>query len=531
MWVRDFRSPSKALALFQVYHRFAPLTDFRGLIWRIQVEQDVCLQAYLVAGPSQGSFVHVRRGPTLEFTPPLMRIEGQLESLFLNEVPLEAWIARGTRWWLRNLGSVLVDKPLRLTLLNGLVDMDRAAYPELESAIAYHPIIPLVDGSWISLDQLRSYSQVFQSDSWTKGWHGGVPVLQSGGAMDQIQELIDQPVLSLQGPKSDEILRWSYTLETDYGPATLTNHGPQHQNMSSWILGNPRAPDFCCEPLFDDSPLSLCFAIDFRRSTPPYGVPRELRKAIQKAVLREASPILLSLLPHPDRLHEICSLLVLMRKAGQQPPDEVWSLHYDSQHSLGQVRDGKARLSGRFGSEHPIFQLVPGTPRLERDALEDVPRTDLFQLSWKQPFGERQICVRFLARRDGMSTFTVSYQDGRLDQSMLQLWEDWPLSLDIRVVEEIQPQERTAKVWQDQLRNSLEKGWETPLRLLETYPEALAEVCCMVGIGLQSGRRPPGWIWDFQDPKGRTLGDLVRSPSLEYSTKHPLNRLQRLLKR
>lgn len=531
MWVRDFRTPPKALALFQVYHRFAPLSDFRGLTWRIQVEEDVCLQAFLVAGPSQGSFLHVRRRPTLELTPPLMRIEGQLESPFWNELPVQAWIARGTRWWLRNLGSVLVDKPLRLTLLNGLVDMDRAIYPELESAIAYHPIIPLVNGDWISLDQLRSYSQVYQSDGWPRGWHDGVPVIQTGGALDHIQDLIDQPVLSLQGPKTNEIIRWSYNLETDYGPATLTHYGSQHYRKSNWILGRPEAPDFCSATLFDDSPLSLCIAIDFRRTTPPYGVPKELREAVQRAILREASPILLSLQGDPGRLHEICGLLVLMRKAGQQPPEEIWSLRYDAQHRLGQVRDGEVHPLGAFDSDHPILQLRPGAPGFEPVALEEVVRTDLFQLSWAQKCGQHRIRLQFLARRDGMSSLTVSYQDGWLDQSMLQLWEDWPFSLDIRITEKLKHQEISAENWCGQLKSSLEKEWETPLRLLETYPEALGEVCCMVGIGLQSGRRPPGWVWDFQDPNGKTLGELVRGSSLEYSTKHPLSRLKMLLKR
>lgn len=85
--------------------------------------------------------------------------------------------------------------------------------------------------------------------------------------------------------------------------------------------------------------------------------------------------------------------------------------------------------------------------------------------------------------------------------------------------------------WSKLLRANLGKNWETPLRLLQTYPEALGEVCCIVGIGLQSGRRPPGWVWDFQDSQGRALGELIQAPSLEHSGQHPLNRLQKLLNR
>lgn len=418
MWLRDFRSPPKALALLQVYHRFAPLTDSRGLTWRIQVEQDVCLQAFLVAGPPQGSFLHVRRGPTLELQPPLLRIEGQLESLFLNELPLESWIAQGTRWWLRNLGSVLVDKPLRLTLLNALIDMDRARYPELESAIAYHPVIPLVNGDWISLDQLRTYSQIFQSKGWTKGWHGGVPVVQVGGA---IQELIDVPVVALEGPPPNEIIRWSYSLDTSMGRAVLTNLGPEYYRLSSWVLGNPNEPDFCCEPLFDDNPLSLSIAIDIRRRTPPYGVPADLRVAIQEAILNEAAGIVLDLKPYPGRLHEICSLLVLMRSAKQEPPQQIWDLHYDSLHSLGDVRDGKATTLGQFLSGHPILQLTPDRAGVDFQNFDAKPSTDHFQLQWTQRCGSQDFRVQFLARRDGMNNLTVPRTDGRTDRSLILL--------------------------------------------------------------------------------------------------------------
>ena len=531
MWLRDFRSPPKALALFQVYHRFAPLTDFRGLTWRVQVDQEVSMQAFLVAGPPQGSFLHVRRGPTLELQPPLLRIEGQLEGLFPNELPIDSWIARGTRWWLRNLGSVLVDKPLRLTLLNALVDMDRLAYPELESAIAYHPIIPLVNGDWISLDQLRTYPQVFQSRSWSRGWHGGVPVIQTGGALDQIGELLDQPVVSLEGQPMEEPKRWYYQLETEWGQLTLMLLGRGDRGLSTWVLGRPAEPHFRVATLFDNNPLALSLTCDYRGAMPDAGVPPDLRKSVQKHLLREAGPIVLSLQSYPDRLHEICSLLVLMLQAGQQPPSEIWELHYCSQYNLGHVREGKASPRKKFHADHPILQLAPGKLDFERGPLEDVPRPTLFQLTWTQRCQSQEFRVSFLERRDAISILTISYPDERVDRDMIQLWEDWPLSLDIRLLGEQQPGATTRQEWTRLLKKSLQKQWETPLQLLRNYPEALGEVCCIVGIGLQTGRRPPGWIWDFQDPQGRSLGDLVQTPSLEHSTKHPLNRLQKLLKR
>lgn len=527
MWLRDFRSPPKALALFQVYHRFAPLTDFRGLTWRIQVDQDVCMQAFLVAGPPQGSFLHVRRGPTLVLQPPLLRIEGQLEAPYLNELPLEAWIAQGTRWWLRNLGSVLVDKPLRLTLLNALVDMDRSLYPELEAAIAYHPIIPLVNGDWISLEQLRTYPQVFQSRSWAKGWHGGVPVIQTGGALDQIQELLDQPVVALEGPPRAEPKRWYYPLDTEVGQLTLTLLGQQHTPSSNWVIGRSSEPHFRVTPLFDDNPLALTLTCDYRGVVPDAGVPVDLRKAAQQTVVQESSSILLSLQHYPDRLHEICSLLILMLKSDLQPPEAIWALHYDIHHNLGHLRDGKARPTSGFDLDHPIFQLAPGKLNFAPCAQEPTPRTDLFQLHWTQQCQNQEIRLQFLARRDGLSTLTTHHPGERVDQTMIGLWEDWPLSLAIRLLDEVPP----GQDWTSRLKDSLEKHLATPLQLLRTYPEALEEVCCLVGIGLQSGRRPPGWIWDFQDLSGKALGELVQGPCPEYATQHPLNRLQKLLKR
>ena len=525
MWLRDFRSPPKALALFQVYHRFAPLTDFRGLTWRIQVEEDVCLQAFLVAGPPQGSFLHVRRGTTLELQPPLLRIEGQLESLFLNELPLESWIARGTRWWLRNLGSVLVDKPLRLTLLNALVDMDRTRFPELESAIAYHPIIPLVNGDWISLDQLRTYSQVFQSQSWTKGWHGGVPVVQAGGAMDRIQELLDAPVSNLEGQNTPEPIHWSYALETDAGRVTLSLLGSDYKRSSNWIVGDPRQPHFRAGWLFDENPLSLMLTCDYRGPMPEGGLPPYLRNSTQKAIVAEAGAILARLQAYPSRLHEICSLLTLMLETDQQPHPEIWNLPVQDDQTLLDVRQGKIRPPGRFPSDHPIHCLRPGhlNPVLKP--------TSVFQLHWTQRCESQELHVHFLERRDSISTLSANWADGRSEECTLQLWPDWPLSLSLRLTDHLQPGGKALERWSPVLKKGLEKHWETPLRLLLTYPEALEEVCCIVGIGLQSGRRPPGWVWDFQDSQGRMLGELIQAPSLEHSGQHPLNRLQKLLNR
>ena len=525
MWLRDFRSPPKALALFQVYQRFAPLTDFRGLTWRLQVEQDVCMQAYLVSGPSQGSFLHVRRGQTLDLTPPLMRIEGQLEAPFVNELPLLAWIVQGTRWWLRNLGSVLVDKPLRVTLLNGLLEMDREAFPELESAIAYHPVVPLVDGSWISLDQLRTYPKVFQSRNWSKAWHEGMPVLQSDGSVEQIGAIIGAPIKSLSKEGPPDPVRWHFCLATSCGSATLNLLGSQLTGLSGWILGNPHAPNFYCQSIFQDNPLNFSIVSDFQVSRPENGVPTEFRQAVQKAVLGESYKILASLLSCPDRLYEICSLLALMLRSGLEPPEAVWSIHFSQRDSLGDVLRGEADL-GEFSWEHPIYLLTPGGVACAR------PESDggLFQLSWLQYCANHRAQLEFLPRRDGLSHLSVHLGDQLIEEATLQLWPDWPLSLKIRLNLSSRKAER-AEDWSKLIADTLTKHWEAPLRLLQTYPEALEEVCSIVGITVEAGRRPPGWVWDFCDESGYCLGELIHGNAQRYHSRHPLRKLRKLVEK
>jgi len=388
MWVRDYRSPPKALALFQVYHRFAPLTDFSGPIWRIQVEEDACMQCYLLRGQSLGSSLEVRRGPTLAVQPPLLRIEGQLESLFPQELPIQGWIAQGTRWWLRNIGSVLVDKPMRLDLLNGLLEMDRAAYPELEAAIAYHPIVPLRDGSWRSLEELRKYARVFVGEALPdrpqSGWHEGYPVVQKGGWAKPLQALLTQTLEPLEAPP-----RWEATI----------------LKAEEWVPEPPEARE-------------------------------------------------------PERPKKLTQLRCTLRS----------------------------------------------------------------------PRGPMQ--VRFLKNRGDSSRLTVTHGNQRLLHRYWGVWEHWPICLDIQLSLTDRPPQVTEdhyQEWRDCVRQTLLKEAETLLQLLNSYPQALPQVCSLVGAMLEAKLPPPGWIWDFRDSEGRILAELVRARPKTLHPNHPLTRVQKLL--
>lgn len=374
MWVRDLKSPPQALALFQIYHRFAPLTSFSGPIWRYQVDQDVSLQAFLMPGQSHGSFLHLRRGPTLTLRPPLMRIEGQLEALFPSELPLLDWMAQGTRWWLRNLGSVDLDNPMRLGLLHGLAEMDRSAFPDLDAAVAYHPIVPLCDGSWLSLEELRKYARVYSAEvkgmAAQPGWHGDSPIVQS---------LVAKSLASLL----------SVELEV------LENDQPAPENV---VTQQPAEPDQPYEP----------------------------------SLLR--------------------------------------------------------------------------------------------QLNWTQKVGENRMQARFLAARDGLSEVAVLYGGEAVERERLQIFPDWPVSLEIRLFLTNRPRRAPTEGWLEILAKALLDGLETPLRLLQTYPEGFHEVCCLVGIALQSGRTPPGWVWDILDEDGNSLGQ-------QLGDGDPLTTIRELLKK
>jgi len=220
-----------------------------------------------------------------------------------------------------------------------------------------------------------------------------------------------------------------------------------------------------------------------------------------------------------------------MLRTGGKPPEAIWSLHFNTNTSLGHVRDGKSYPVGQFRSDHPILLLAPGNLEAFRTDPEAVQRSELFQLHWTQNCGPHEVRLQFLPRRDGLSALTVSFQGESLERAMVQLWEDWPLSLGMNLQLSLKSAGMTIDDWSQLLKIGLETHWETPLRLLKTYPEALEEVCCMVGIGLQTERRPPGWIWDFQDRERRSLGELVQCAHPEFHSHHPLRKLQKLLNR
>lgn len=83
--------------------------------------------------------------------------------------------------------------------------------------------------------------------------------------------------------------------------------------------------------------------------------------------------------------------------------------------------------------------------------------------------------------------------------------------------------------WRDCVRYTLLKEAETLLRLLSTYPQALLQVCSLVGAMLEAKLPPPGWIWEFCDSEGQILADLVGCRPKTLHPNHPMTRLQKLL--
>jgi hypothetical protein len=505
MWVRDLKSPPQALALFQVYHRFAPLTDFSGPIWRCQVDHDVSLQAFLMPGQSHGSFLHLRRGPTLNLRPPLLRIEGQLESLFPAELPLQEWLAQGTRWWLRNLGSPDLDNPMRLGLLHGLAEMDRAAFPELDEAVAYHPVVPLCDGSWLSLEELRKYARVYSAQAGgmtaQPGWHEGYPIVQSLVARSLTRLLsLELEVLENERPEAEE--RWAFPLRLPRGRAELTL-AKDEDGWSSWILGPPRQPNYLIRKIFETPTPAFKIESDYATGAHENSVPPKLLKWVRSAILKQGRELLTSLVRARGAWPQALDLAEVLLRNGVLSAEELEDYKLADQTSLADLR---ARRHKRAAASQNVVIEKPPEPEPESEPDQTYEPSQLRQLNWTQKAGQHRMQARFLGARDGISVVTVIYQGEELERQRLSLFPDWPLSLDIRLFLTNRPRHPDPEGWLELIAQTLLDGLETPLRLLQTYPEAFHEVCCLTGIALQCGRTPPGWVWDCLDEEGKSLG-------------------------
>ena len=519
MWVRDLKSPPQALALFQIYHRFAPLTSFSGPTWRYQVDQDVSLQAFLMPGQSHGSFLHLRRGPTLTLRPPLMRIEGQLEALFPSELPLLDWMAQGTRWWLRNLGSVDLDNPMRLGLLHGLAEMDRSAFPELDAAVAYHPIVPLCDGSWLSLEELRKYARVYSAEvkgmAAQPGWHGDFPIVQSLVAKS-LASLLSVELEVLENDQPATLKRWSYLLALPRGSAELTL-STDEDGFSTWILGPPHQPGgYFIERIFEAPAPAFRIAADW--AADERRVPRKLLEWVRAAVLGEGRDLLASLLKSEGGRTQGLDLAEVLLRHQRVTPEELETYGL-AEHSIPRNRRYKPTFA-------PLRQNVKITIKTVQVSKPDptFELSRLRQVNWTQKAGGHPMRTRFLAARDGLSEVVVLYGGEEVERQRLQIFPDWPVSLEIRLFLTNRPRRAPTEGWLEVLAKALLDGLETPLRLLQTYPEGFHEVCCLVGIALQSGRTPPGWVWDILDEDGNSLGQ-------QLGDGDPLTTIRELLKK
>ena len=540
MWVRDYRSPLKSLALFQVYQRFAPLTDFQGPIWRYQVEEDVCLQCYLLPGARSGSFLHIRRRPTLEITPPLLHIEGQLEAAFPDQLPLLDWLAQGTTWWLRHLGSVDVDPALRLELFSSLLDLDRERFPELFQAVAYHPIVPLCDGSWISLQTLcdapLAYRARPQEGLTTPGWIHGGPVVQDLLSFGRLEKFLEHPLQELPQPEPPSRPppppTWSYTLPTTSGPAVLSPLKYDDGNCF-WLFGE-HGP-FLFEPLFPGIPVCLQIKVGESPDRNLSQNPDKLRQAVQNALLKHGESVLRSLPDTPHGFHTACALVKALQDHDRTVSDEIKGRSWSDGLTLHQVILGQATLRS-YSLTHPVRLLSPRPSTPQTQAESEGPTSSVFQLSWSQKCSRGQAQLQFLPERDGVCHWRVYYGGNRVLKHSHPLWTRWPLSLKVHFYMLNKPRQDLillAMDLQESLQQSLLDGAGGILHLLRTYPDALPEICCLVGAVAQfrAGQQLPGLTLDYPTQEGTLAQSLQQDLSASYPPDHPIRRLQALIRK
>ena len=137
--------------------------------------------------------------------------------------------------------------------------------------------------------------------------------------------------------------------------------------------------------------------------------------------------------------------------------------------------------------------------------------------------------LRFRSNRDGHSRL-ITQSGPEMWHEDFRLWPDWPLGLDVHLFLE-KPWHSKPADWQERLRRRFLRNLETPLQLLQTYPEALHEVCCLVGIALQAKQNLPRWVWRFRDIQNRTLEHLLENEGSDLDPAHPLSRLREIAKR
>lgn len=199
MWQRNPPVPPDSLALFQVYERFAPSTPFRGLVWRNQVAEPVTLECHLLPRRAEGSFLHLRRGPTMSLSSPLLRVEGQIDWPFpLEQLPLGQWLVEGTLFWLNRVGRGDLPVPVRYALARAFIDLNEVQYPSLFEALRKQRLMLLCNGEWRSLEELlaleRVYGYPLKEGEVHSGWDGPVPILNIGGELAGYQRFFGFPL-------------------------------------------------------------------------------------------------------------------------------------------------------------------------------------------------------------------------------------------------------------------------------------------------------------------------------------------------
>jgi len=535
-WVRNYRSPPNSLVLFQVYQRFAPITDFRGPVWRYQVEEDVCLQCHLLPAARRGSFLHIRRQPTLAITPPLLHIEGQMEAAFPDQLPLLEWLAQGTVWWLRNLGSVDVDPALRMLLFSSLLDLDQQRFPRLFEAVAYHPIVPLCDGRWISLQTLRqapcAYLARPQQGVSLPGYVDGGPVVQHLLGFERLQEFLDQPLhplplLDQTPPTLPPPPAWSYSLPTTCGPALLSPLKYRDGNCL-WLF---REHDwYVFGPLFPGIPISLQIKVDESADRNLDHVPDKLRQAVQIALLKHGHSVLRLLPDTPQGFSTACALVKAMLDHNHAVRDDILQRCWGDGLTLQQVVLGQTSLES-FSLSHPVRLLT--TP--ENQAESEAPIHSLFRLSWSQKCSQGRAHLQFRPERDGICHWNVYYGEIQVLKHSQPLWTQWPLSLAVHFHLLNKPRQDLVLLAMDlqySLQQSLLDGADVVLRSLCSYPDALPEICCLMGAiaKFRTGQQLPGQALDYPTEEGTLGQSLQQDLSARYPSGHPIRLLQAVVK-
>lgn len=240
---------------------------------------------------------------------------------------------------------------------------------------------------------------------------------------------------------------------------------------------------------------------------------------------------MLRLLPDtPQGFYTACALVKALLDDNQAVRDDILQRCWGGGPTLQQVILGQSSLES-FSLSHPVRLLT--TP--ESQAESEPPTPSLFRLSWTQKCSQGRAHLQFRPERDGICHWNVYYGEMQVLKHSQPLWSQWPLSLTVHFHLLHKPHQDLVLLAMDlqySLQQSLLDGAEGVLHLLCSCPDALPEICCLMGAVTQfrPGQLFPGPVLNFPSEEG-TLGQSLRQVlSSSYPADHPIRGLQAFVK-